>query len=206
MVNVPSHKRPVSTNVEKPCKVCHQVKPLEEFYAAPGMRDGHRNDCKSCNLAATRARVARDPGANRARVREWQVANRERVNAASRERRKRPEAKRAQRDGYLRRKYGITIKEYDEMFRAQNGVCGICGREPHPTISLHVDHDHETGKVRGLTCFRCNQALGAFGEDPTFLRAAAAYLDRHDPEVVACRERTLARVRALPPPVWEQSA
>lgn len=192
--------------MEKPCKVCHKVKPLDEFYAAPGMRDGHRNDCKSCNLAAKRERVARDPQANRDRVRAWQAANRERVNAANRERRTRPEAKRAQRDGYLRRKYGISIEQYDEMFRTQSGVCGICGREPHPTISLHVDHDHVTGEIRGLTCFRCNQALGAFGEDSTYLRAAADYLDTHDPEVVANREIVLARVRALPPPAWKRSA
>lgn len=89
------------------------------------MRDGHRNDCKSCNLAAKRARVARDPQANRDRVREWQKANRERVNAASRVRRRRPEAKRVQRDGYLRRTYGITVDQYDEMLRNQGGVCGI---------------------------------------------------------------------------------
>jgi hypothetical protein len=86
-----------------------------------------------------------------------------------------------QRDGHLRRKFGITVDDYDQMLAAQEGVCAICGREPNPNISLHVDHDHDTGAIRGLTCFRCNQAMGAFGEDASLLRAAATYLDRHDP-------------------------
>jgi hypothetical protein len=49
----------------------------------------------------------------------------------------------------------MTVEQYDRMFKAQKGVCAICGRPPK-TVRLAVDHNHKTGKVRGLLCFRCN--------------------------------------------------
>lgn len=192
--------------MEKRCKHCGCVKSTDDFYRNNVGADGLRPECKACTAAKRATWYAENAPAEKARVKEWQQANRERVNAGNRERRRSPEARRAQRDGHLRRKYGITADQYDEMLAAQGGVCAICEREPNPKISLHVDHDHETGAIRGLTCFRCNQAMGAFGEDPELLRSAAAYLDRHDPAVEASRVLTLARLRALPPPVWEQSA
>jgi hypothetical protein len=63
---------------------------------------------------------------------------------------------RAARDRRLRQKYGLTLAQYDEMLRRQKGVCKICERPPK-TLPLHVDHDHPTGRVRGLLCFRCNK-------------------------------------------------
>ena len=63
------------------------------------------------------------------------------------------------RDRHLRRKYGITLKEYDVLLEAQNGVCAICGGIDVGK-KLAVDHCHETGKIRGLLCSRCNPALG----------------------------------------------
>ncbi len=62
------------------------------------------------------------------------------------------------------------------MFARQGGVCAVCLREPTPGISLHVDHDHETGRIRGLLCFRCNNALGDLEDDADRLLAAVAYL------------------------------
>lgn len=59
------------------------------------------------------------------------------------------------------RKFGITIEQYEEMLVRQDGGCAICGRPPG-RISLHVDHDHETNRVGGLLCFRCNNSLGDF--------------------------------------------
>ena len=59
---------------------------------------------------------------------------------------------------HLKRRYGIGAAEFDELVRDQHGVCAICGRE-NPE---HVDHDHETGKVRGILCFNCNGGLGQF--------------------------------------------
>lgn len=181
----------------KRCKVCGEVKPLDEFYAMPRMRDGHRNDCKACNLAAKKARYRTDPEAAKARVKAWQQANREQLQAYRRLRREEPEVKARERAGHLKRKYGITLEQYDEMLAAQGGVCAVCGREPRDDISLHVDHDHETGALRGLLCFRCNNSLGDLGDDPDLLRRAASYLDSHDPETVELAQRTRARVAAL---------
>jgi hypothetical protein len=64
--------------------------------------------------------------------------------------------KRNRRDNMLRKKYGIDIETYERMLRAQDGVCAIC-RRPPKTVRLNVDHDHKTGRVRGLLCFRCNK-------------------------------------------------
>lgn len=85
----------------------------------------------------------------------------------------------------LKRYYGLTGEDYGRMLAEQGGVCLICSRpeirltpqgEPTP---LHVDHDHETGKVRSLLCYKCNSALGSMGDDPELLRKAADYIEKH---------------------------
>lgn len=63
----------------KKCKVCGQIKPYDQFYKMAEMRDGHRNDCKACNLAAKASRYRADPERGKARVRQWQQQNPERV-------------------------------------------------------------------------------------------------------------------------------
>ena len=86
------------------------------------------------------------------------------------------------------------------MLAEQYGGCAICGRPEPEGGSLHVDHDHETGAVRGLLCFPCNQAIGAFEEDIEFLSAALGYLRRHDDTEGELDELIRARVRALTSP------
>jgi hypothetical protein len=90
----------------------------------------------------------------------------------------------------LKKRYGIGADEFDELVRQQGGVCAICGRE-NPE---HVDHDHDTGEVRGILCFNCNGGLGQFRDSIDALRAAAAYLEARDPEAIELSE--LARLRA----------
>ena len=184
----------------KRCRDCGEFKPLSEFYKAPGMRDGHRNDCKSCNLAAKAERYRADPEKAIARVRKWQQENAERLHAYQRERRQRPDVKAKERAGHLRRKYGISPEEYEALLHAQGGRCAICRREPNPKISLHVDHDHELGTVRGLLCVRCNNGIALFDESHEVLRDIAAYLDAHDPEVQEMAALIKERVRSLASP------
>jgi len=76
---------------------------------------------------------------------------------------------------HLQRRYGITAEEADEMLAAQGGTCAICEIEP----AVHVDHDHVSGRVRGMLCFNCNGGLGNFRDDPLFLYAAAEYVAYH---------------------------
>lgn len=71
-------------------------------------------------------------------------------------------------------RYGITLEEYKQILEAQDNGCCLCGRRD--TKPLHVDHDHKTGKVRGLLCSSCNMGLGLFGDDSNLLQKAINYL------------------------------
>jgi Recombination endonuclease VII len=141
----------------KRCKKCKILKPLAEFYGAKGARDGRRSECKACSLANRKwYRDNRDRAISY--VRAWQQANPDRVKAwRVRNRERRNEQ---MREIHLRNKFGLTPDEYDRILSAQGGVCVLCDRPPTPGISLHVDHDHGTGEIRGLLCMRCNNALG----------------------------------------------
>lgn len=78
----------------------------------------------------------------------------------------------------IERTYGITLNEYEKLYRSQNGMCAIC-HHPEPTkgrLFLAVDHDHKTGRVRGLLCSKCNMALGSFGDSTEYLLSAVRYL------------------------------
>lgn len=91
------------------------------------------------------------------------------------------------RSYYLRSTFGITIEQYDEMEASQGGLCAIC-REPeivadpkNPAVMkrLAVDHNHDSGKIRGLLCQRCNMGLGYFRDNDRLLNLAADYLQSH---------------------------
>lgn len=84
---------------------------------------------------------------------------------------------RQKRDSHFRRKFGITVVEYDRLLAAQGGGCAICGKlQAESEKTFHVDHDHATGKVRGILCGGCNFMLGQVRDDPAILRTAIAYL------------------------------
>lgn len=88
------------------------------------------------------------------------------------------------RDKSYRHKYGITLAQYNDMHAAQGGCCAICkesdrGSVEKPYHRLHVDHSHETGKVRGLLCRRCNTSVGFLEHVEAHIRGPAeAYLAR----------------------------
>jgi hypothetical protein len=85
------------------------------------------------------------------------------------------------RQHHLWRRYGLTLEDVAELLRLQGGVCAVClSRDPD-----HVDHDHQTGRVRGLLCFSCNGGLGQFKDDAVILRRAAEYLDNAATEPLA---------------------
>ena len=103
--------------------------------------------------------------------REYYAANRERLiayNAAQNA--AHPERRRAY---HLKKMYGITPEDYDHLLLEQKGRCGICRAD----VDLVVDHDHTTGRVRGLLCRRCNRTLGQFEDDRELLRRALEWLE-----------------------------
>lgn len=75
----------------------------------------------------------------------------------------------------LKREYNITFMDYEKMFIKQKGVCKICERPSKPKL-LAVDHNHETGKIRGLLCSQCNTALGLLQDNSSICIRAAKYL------------------------------
>ena len=80
------------------------------------------------------------------------------------------------RDLYYRRTFGISVDDFDAMLEAQGGRCAICRTRPEREASLHVDHCHDSGRIRGILCLNCNQGVGTFGDDPALLERAASYL------------------------------
>jgi hypothetical protein len=77
----------------------------------------------------------------------------------------------------LKKLYGLTPEQWDEMFKEQGGRCLICGKAPGRK-RLHVDHCHETGLIRGLLCSSCNSGIAHLQHDPKIIASALSYLDR----------------------------
>jgi hypothetical protein len=86
---------------------------------------------------------------------------------------------------YLNTEYKMTLDEYNQKLEKQNGLCAICN-EPDQFNKderwqpLRVDHDHDSGKIRGLLCHSCNVALGLFRDNIENLMNAIAYLEKHE--------------------------
>lgn len=100
----------------------------------------------------------RDPEKRRASKQAWAARNPDRNKAYQR-----------------KYKYGITQEEFDALLVSQDGRCAICRVLLEKAV---VDHDHDTGRVRGLLCWNCNVALGHMRDDPDTLARAIAYLER----------------------------
>jgi hypothetical protein len=83
-------------------------------------------------------------------------------------------------------RYGITYEDYNDLVKLQGNLCAICGEpetarawnDKSKSKTLHVDHDHETGQVRGLLCQKCNTGLGGLKDDIKLLKLAIEYLEK----------------------------
>ena len=161
----------------KICRECNQELPLSQFRE-------HRPYCQDCER-----KIQREYKAGKRRTDpEWherEKANNKRDYIKHREVRiayMKTRSKDYMKNSFLKSVYGITLDDYHQMWDEQNGVCVICG-QPETRKSryggicdLHVDHDHATGKVRGLLCHRCNIMLGEAQDDPQILAKAIEYL------------------------------
>jgi Recombination endonuclease VII len=167
------------------CTKCHESKNPEDFSPSPKHKNGKYPWCKPCKAEYARGWIRTIP--------------KEVVAAQARARRERRDADKAARAKYLtqsvvyalKSKYGITPHYVVELAEHQGGVCAICKAPPNTSKKrggLHVDHDHATGKVRGLLCESCNQGLGLFRDNQESLRGAIAYLQEPPASVAVFTE------------------
>lgn len=139
------------TKISPVCGACREAKDPSEFYADRKRKNGLHTYCKPCCKQRAKERYSQDPEGHKRRHREWVVKNRERVKLHK-----------------IKSAYGMSREEYEALMK----VCCICGKRD----GLHIDHSHQSGRVRGLLCDGCNKGLGFFADNPTLLFRAAEYL------------------------------
>lgn len=131
------------------CQKCKETKDSSEFHKNRRHKTGHHQRCKPC-----------------------------RVEDAGKRWREQKEKLSYENAGYrMKSVYGITMEEYEEMARDVDFSCEICGVRYDKSKRLCVDHDHETGEVRGLLCNSCNRGLGFLKDSSEILKKALAYLN-----------------------------
>lgn len=132
----------------KECLTCRIVKPRSEFAKRVKSSSGWQGIQSYCKDCTSLS------------IKEWKNRNSEYIE--NRE---------------LFRKYGITLKEYNEMLINQNNSCKICFGPSGGRGRYHVDHDHSTGNVRGLLCHNCNTSLGLLKENKESMKRMIRYLE-----------------------------
>lgn len=145
----------------KVCSDCGLHKPLTEFYKRTLSPDGLGYKCKPCDLKTSQLYVANNKEKVRLRRREYRNANKERISI------KKNRAK-------------CSLEEFSKLFIEQKGRCKICNtHQDELKRRIAIDHCHETGKIRGLLCDRCNRAIGLLKDSIELLNNAANYLSNH---------------------------
>lgn len=144
----------------KICPDCKINKPDEGFYKETRRKGGLSYVCKDCNKIRTTL---------------YKKKNKEKILATARKsdfnRRDKAWAYR------LKRLYGITPEQYNEVLEKQDGCCAVCLKpKEHFKKRLNVDHDHHTGEIRGLLCVDCNHRMIGRRRDPELYESAARYL------------------------------
>ena len=138
----------------KHCKTCNTTKPLSDFGL---LRGKPRHICKECKKKESK---------------QWYEQNKDRKKELSKQ------YKHIKKDKDLQSIYGITLEEYNQMLVKQGCRCKICQKSQGDLKrALCVDHDHITGKVRGLLCDTCNRSLGLLKDNVNILERAVKYLE-----------------------------
>lgn len=136
----------------KKCTKCGEEKPLSDYYKRKIAKDGRNSHCKVCEHKE---------------IYEWRKNNPNTQAEITRRCR-------------LKRMYGLTPEQYDELLKSQNHRCAICDRhESEFKIKLAVDHNHVTNEIRGLLCNYCNHRVLGRHRDADLLRRMAEYVERH---------------------------
>ena len=165
----------------KTCTKCGSNGP---FYKDKSTKDGLTYTCRNCIRNRADEWVAKNPEQVKHNHDAWVTAHPESTKEyLTRHIENDSKAYSAKRAVYLRRsrlktKYGITEAEWDIVFKEQNGLCCIClCNLPTNKSKCATDHDHESGKRRGILCMPCNLALGGFKDNSILLRHAVDYLE-----------------------------
>lgn len=180
--------------MDKMCSKCGETKPATSEYFAPIKKynslDSRCRECKykihrqwildhpNKQMEYGRRAYIKDPGRYKATLRRSYKKNIDKRRIDSAIKRSFPEYRDRAIERELKRHYGITLKDYEELYRQQNGLCAICEAVPPPGQRFHVDHDHTSGQIRGLLCTRCNPGIGLLRDSPDILRKAIAYLEK----------------------------
>ncbi len=159
----------------KVCGKCKQAKPIEEFHRDKSRKDGHYTWCKNCSNEA--GKFWRRKHKEQVRVYGAQYYAKNKKHCRKLIKRWRQAHKDHSRNKYLKRVYGITSEQYEEILIGQKECCAICGdHQSKFKRRLHVDHNHETGEIRGLLCTNCNRMLGHAQDSKDILMRGVQYL------------------------------
>lgn len=146
---------------EKVCSICQKSKSIELFSKTKQLKSGYKAHCKDCHNKINKKYYSNKE--NYDRQKEWAKNN--------------PESRRlSYKKHNLKRYYGISWEEYQELLNKFDNKCGICGGIDK--INLSIDHDHSTGQVRGILCNNCNNGLGRFKDSELLLNKAIMYLQQ----------------------------
>lgn len=149
----------------KVCSRCKIDKPHSEYYKDNIRKIGIRCKCKACCSHETKTWRERNRSEYNNYVAMWRAKNPERQYKTE-----------------IKRRYGLSLKRYNEMLSLQGQSCAICGAKHQPNEKrgrLYVDHCHSTKKVRALLCGACNSMIGYANDSVSTLEKAIFYLKRH---------------------------
>lgn len=170
--------------MSKQCPKCKRLLPRDEFGINRGRKDGLMFICRACKNTYDREYRRSKHGKTLNKGYQEKYRRSTKGRKSTRKYARSEKNKIAQKAHCLKRNFNLTQKEYNSILDSQDCVCAIC-RKPETICqggkvrSLAVDHNHDTGKIRGLLCYRCNISLGGFS-GVTILLAAAIYLEENN--------------------------
>lgn len=165
----------------KKCIRCEKIKPLSEFTFHNRNKGQHRNFCHDCEKEWIRKYHKTPHG--KATRKEWVENNKNKIleykEVYKNDLIRKEKSRTYHRARWLMLNFNMTVDDYMNLFKQQDAKCAICGASEMNgrRKNFCVDHDHVTGKVRGLLCHSCNVSIGLMKDSPSLLRKAAEYLD-----------------------------
>ena len=137
----------------KRCRICGRELPVSCFYKRGDSLNRYRGECKECHSKKSKVYYKEHKAEHRAVSRRYA----------------------------MKKHYGMTEDDFNALYESQGGKCAICGKPLNKVGGArdqvaHIDHDHETGKVRGILCRLCNIGLGSFRDSLELMDKAKAYL------------------------------